>query len=385
MKAFLNRHSLRINMPTRKGLYNKSKTSQMASWLHSYSFPRGIKNYGVNCYLNSIFQSLLNLEGFRNFIIRAIRRRVWDMGSNGGDMSSYTGSWFFVFLNLMVKTSGCSRPADPKKLLKHLCDRGEEDGFHANHNQQDAHEFFVFMRNRMNDALKCLEPKDQSNAMNTDFRYQKENEENKLQDITQVFAGETNVQVLCEECDHAVSRVEEWEELVINITPENYKRGPYKSFQKAVDVSTRPIRLEGYTCDNCKEQNTCWKTSTFTHLPENLIVQLSLHTMNASLDTGKLMAKTKIDKNVVFDLYNTKYGWVESVRYKLKSVVLHQGNTLTSGHYFAALEAENGNWFICNDEDVIFDYEGRETNKFLSADESGAVVNPYVLMYVKQE
>ena len=62
----------------------------------------------------------------------------------------------------------------------------------------------------------------------------------------------------------------------------------------------------------------------------------------------------------------------EKVFYKLSSMLLHEGNSVDSGHYYSYIKASNNNWYIFNDHYVMKEDKNNILNQ-----------KPYLLFYEK--
>lgn len=126
-----------------------------------------------------------------------------------------------------------------------------------------------------------------------------------------------------------------------------------------------------YLCDNCKTKTNSSKKFTFTKLPNIMIVQLkrfdnfmrkvkNFVRYPRELDISKISDKIGLDhgKNDIFELY---------------SVLIHEGFSLNSGHYFSYIKHKNKNWYEANDS-------------FVSKIDERTVMSqkPYILFYCRK-
>jgi ubiquitin carboxyl-terminal hydrolase 36/42 len=81
----------------------------------------------------------------------------------------------------------------------------------------------------------------------------------------------------------------------------------------------------------------------------------------------------KIKKFIGYDMILDMSKFVkEKVRYRLSSVLVHQGSSISSGHYYCYVRASDNNWYIFNDASV---------NKVKETDVLEET--PYLLIYEK--
>ncbi|KAH3661879.1 hypothetical protein OGAPHI_006058 [Ogataea philodendri] len=103
----------------------------------------------------------------------------------------------------------------------------------------------------------------------------------------------------------------------------------------------------GYTCENCKKTTTAIKISTIERAPETLTVHLKRFRFNGS-------SSMKVKANVIYpdtlDLTEFTTSMDTPTKYKLSSVIVHQGRSVSSGHYIAHCRQPDGTWATYDDE-----------------------------------
>ncbi|GMG36171.1 unnamed protein product [Ambrosiozyma monospora] len=105
----------------------------------------------------------------------------------------------------------------------------------------------------------------------------------------------------------------------------------------------------GYTCENCKKTTTAVKFSTIERAPETLTIHLKRFRFDG---TSSMKVKTNVSYPNILDLteYTTKMN--TPTKYKLMSVIVHQGRSVSSGHYIAHCRQPDGSWATYDDEYV---------------------------------
>ena len=117
-----------------------------------------------------------------------------------------------------------------------------------------------------------------------------------------------------------------------------------ESVQEAVDEYFKTEALDENVqwedCYVCGERTQPTKTHYIMRFPEVLFVQLLRWTGNAGVD----ILYNSLTLNDVIILQNAQY--------RLRSVVIHSGETANSGHYFAHArhEGEAEGWWVYNDQ-----------------------------------
>lgn len=124
----------------------------------------------------------------------------------------------------------------------------------------------------------------------------------------------------------------------------------------------------GYSCENCKKTTNAIKISTIDRAPETLTVHLKRFRFNGSLS---MKVKTNVAYPDTLDLTEFTTDLKTPVKYKLSSVIVHQGRSVSSGHYIAICREADGTWSIYDDE-----YVNKMHPREALSDESA-----YVLIY----
>ena len=98
-------------------------------------------------------------------------------------------------------------------------------------------------------------------------------------------------------------------------------------------------------CAHCRTQRAAHKTLRVTRAPNHLIISLKrfLFFDNKSHKISeKVRFAPQLDLKPLCD---------SPLNYRLRAVVLHSGNTVSSGHY-SALVWDDNQWLLCNDDAV---------------------------------
>ncbi|QPG73586.1 hypothetical protein FOA43_000898 [Brettanomyces nanus] len=105
----------------------------------------------------------------------------------------------------------------------------------------------------------------------------------------------------------------------------------------------------GYVCENCKKTTAAVKVSTIERAPETLAIHLKRFRFNG---TSSMKVKAKVAYPEVLDLSEYTTSMKTPTRYKLIAVILHQGRSVSSGHYIAHCRQPDGTWATYDDEYV---------------------------------
>ena len=125
---------------------------------------------------------------------------------------------------------------------------------------------------------------------------------------------------------------------------------------------TKAQEIEGYTCDTCKGATMARRTENFIKLPNQLAINL-----------GRFPGGKKSFTKVTWDLDNFDFseflirgdgrdggmdsGSLGSSIYECYAIIIHDGNTIKSGHYWAYIRdprtsAGKKAWLRCEDSKV---------------------------------
>lgn len=115
------------------------------------------------------------------------------------------------------------------------------------------------------------------------------------------------------------------------------------------DFFTPEVLKSGYICELCKQSTNAIKISTISRSPETLSIHLKRFRFNGQ-------QSQKVKANVTYpeylDLTEFTTSMNEPTMYKLTSVIVHQGRSVSSGHYIAHCRQIDGTWSTYDDEYV---------------------------------
>lgn len=105
----------------------------------------------------------------------------------------------------------------------------------------------------------------------------------------------------------------------------------------------------GYICEHCKKQTNAIKISTISRSPETLSIHLKRFRFNGQ-QSQKVKANVTYPEYLNLTQFTTSMD--EPTMYKLTSVIVHQGRSVSSGHYIAHCRQQDGSWSTYDDEYV---------------------------------
>lgn len=348
----------------------------------------GLKNLGNTCFMNSVLQSLSNIEEFCNALTRL--PSLEDHMKRNKDIKKSVER---------VISDGVIVTEELKKVLLALkqCDEkgasiSTENLFQAiwkvvprfrGYQQQDAHEFLRYMLDRLHTELLHLLPcvdhkmrmlRSQSNSV-----------------VTAVFGGTLQSCVTCLTC-HSDSKTDDpFLDLSVDIPsaftgpsrkPKDGEVLPVCNIHDCLQKFVEREELadsERFYCKSCKSKQPSTKQFCVRRLPTVLCLHIKRFRWSPC-------ARTKVDTFIEFplngldmsqyllrNLSSTRYSNANSSLYDLAAVIVHHGNGMGSGHYTAFANNSQA-WFNFNDCSV------KETD-FQTVQSSRA----YILFYVQRD
>ncbi|TID14957.1 hypothetical protein CANINC_004628 [Pichia inconspicua] len=105
----------------------------------------------------------------------------------------------------------------------------------------------------------------------------------------------------------------------------------------------------GYVCEQCKLKTNAVKISTIQRSPETLSIHLKRFRFNGQQSQK---VKANVSYPEILDLTSYTTDMSTPTRYKLVSVIVHQGRSVSSGHYIAHSRQPDGSWATYDDEYV---------------------------------
>ncbi|EFJ43658.1 hypothetical protein VOLCADRAFT_65702, partial [Volvox carteri f. nagariensis] len=166
--------------------------------------------------------------------------------------------------------------------------------------------------------------------------------------VEELFLGRWQSQVRCLACGHESNTYESFATLPLDIARARSVHEGLRSFIEAE-------RLDGdnkYKCDKCRQLVPAIKQTTIWDDPNVLVLHLK------RFDGGSLLGKiTRHQQELELaetggDDAGADGGGGHSSIYTLTGVLVHQGASLHSGHYYAFVRDSHGGWSCMNDSHV---------------------------------
>lgn len=349
--------------------------------------PRGLLNHGVTCYTNAAVQAMLHIPSIQHYLFDIL------MGKYDSTISknsvSYTLAetskkmWLPVSKNPRKNVSASY--INPKHLISRLDDI---NCMMSEWQQEDSHEYFMSLMSRLQEDSV---PKGHKLIESI---------------IYDIFGGLLKQIVTCKSCGSISKTEQPFYDLSLHLkgkkkldpnsdlssdsingtsattstTTSNAATKPSLSssssvnlnngspFAAASDLSSANRRFsieksikdffnpelikvdkeqKGYVCEKCHKTTNAVKHSSILRAPETLLVHLKKFRFNGT-------SSSKMKQAVSYPMFLDLTEYCESkelpVKYQLLSVVVHEGRSLSSGHYIAHCKQPDGSWATYDDE-----------------------------------
>lgn len=316
-------------------------TSNFSSSKNRYN---GLLNQGATCYLNATIQSLFHIPFFRNVIFQ--------YESDDGRNDQIIDSLQKLFYNLEHGSYSCSTNSFTSSL--HMDQQ-------AIFTQQDAQEFLIHFTETLENILK--KDKEQKDK------------------ISYIFGGKTIQTVQNDRHQIISSHEENIFELIIGLSD---------SVKSSLSNLIRKETIDDYNDDKTKTVQTVSMQTKLLKLPRILRLLIKRYRLDKTLnsfykDNSRMSFEDELD--LAPYVYNKDQ--CGCTKYKLYSVIVHQGQ-IGVGHYYSYIKPEmNDDWYLFNDsfvnhsnmKDAIENNFGNDVNNNNVFDIQS--YSAYILFYVR--
>ena len=339
-------HLTEATLLKRNEFYSDELIDNLMGWKFPSPIGKGLRNMGNTCFLNSVLQCLLYTPPLKNYIILYKHQ----------ELCTIKGVCFMCEYSNLVKScmsnsgGGCHTPVNILQNLRNISQ------FLKIGRQEDAHEFLIYMLDAIERSSKKFMEMNSNkfiieNNLNTDNLIQK------------VYGGVTKSSVICLKCKTPSDTFEQFLDASLEISKAETIEGCFIHYCK-------PENLTGdnkYLCSNCKKRNDSIKKISYEKLPRVLIVHLK------RFDNFRRKIKKHINFKETLDLTRVVNQKDSQNIYKLIAVLIHEGYSTNSGHYYCYVKNSNGMWYCMNDSSV----SPVSLNFILGQ-------SPYILFYEKE-
>eukprot|EP00978_Attheya_sp_CCMP212_P016642 scaffold43752_cov51-Attheya_sp.AAC.11 len=344
----------------------QNNTKQQQS--HRGGAPRGLVNLGNTCFLNATLQCLAYLPTFGQCIADLdpppnnnnanntntntnTKQKSSKKGNNGQRTTLLLRSLLRKMHNLDEAQASKNNPGGaiaPRNFVKVIPTLGGSGGHKFRPGrQEDAHEFLVHLLDAMKDGELGFAGIDQRVSGWRDRLPIPRLDETTL--IHRMFGGYLRSQVCCTNCDYRSNTYDPFLDVALEVSKKSSNSVP-----AAFAEFTRKERLDSanqWKCSGCKKRVCASKQLTIFRPPLSLCLQLKRFTFGgdkgggggwghghfAGKGIGKMMrGGSKITKPIDFPAnLHLPLSNGRKCDYSLTGMVIHVGNTASSGHYTA--------------------------------------------------
>ncbi|QEU60667.1 Ubp10 [Kluyveromyces lactis] len=314
--------------------------------------PRGLLNHGVTCYTNAAVQAMVHIPAIQHYLFQLLRGNFKDT------VKPNSVSILLAETTMRMWSSDSTKNTyiNPDKLINALEDI---NCMMSAWNQEDSHEYFMSLMSRLQEDSV---PK--GHKMTESIIYD-------------VFGGLLQQSVKCSNCGEISTTEQPIYDLSLHLKgrkttdQDQNSVGQDNSTDSSVDqqlsskrrfsieksirdffnpeLIKRVDNKEGYTCEKCKKVTNALKSNKIIRAPETLVVHLKKFRFNG---TSSSKMKQAVSYPMFLDLTEYCHESISflPVRYQLISVVVHEGRSLSSGHYIAHCKQPDGSWATYDDE-----------------------------------
>lgn len=308
-------------------------------WMAINCIGAGLQNLGNTCFVNATLQCLTYTPPLVNYLL----------AENNNTSCRVAGLCLMCELGRHMtqcfqNSGGVIKPHSILQKLKVI----------AKHmrwgRQEDAHEFLRYMVDAMNKS--CI------NGHQVSLDNSKETIVNKI------FGGYLCSQVTCKQCKAESNTYDPFLDLSLDV-----KNVPsiLIALQKFVQPETLDID-NAYNCTKCEQKVCAQKRFTIHRLSNILTIQLKRYGVMGGKVTRHIAFPELLDLRPFMSKVNAG-----ALLYQLYGVLVHDGHSTNSGHYYCYVMTAKGDWYCMNDHMV----RRSSLSQVLNAE-------AYLLLYIRQ-
>ena len=313
----------------------------------------GLENYGNTCYINSVIQLLYSCEALRSYLTSP------ETPLNGlppeDSVLFSLGDLFASMQRSHKRKKGYIGPQNFIQKVKRA------NAMFRNNQQQDAHEFALFVVSQLVETERSLLKVKPGVASR----------------IEAMFGGKFAVETCCLDCESKVVRQESFIDWSVDIEQSS-------SLRRCIENFSRPEFLVGsekFHCEACCAPAPGRHCISVEAAPgEAIIIHLKRFKFSEDLQQFKKLAWHVALPSEI--LIHTAVTDRDSAHFALRSFVVHQGVGPHLGHYFTV--AKVGTQWKRYDDDLVVDISERDIWQYFGvpcAADGAVTATAYILLY----
>lgn len=357
---------------------------------------RGLLNHGVTCYTNAAVQAMLHIPAVQHYLWDILRNKYSDIISpNSVTTTLAETSKRMWFPNDKLKKK-LNSYIDPNKLINRLDDI---NCMMSEWQQEDSHEYFMSLMSRLQEdsvpkghkmtesmiydifggllkqtvtckscggvskteqpfydlSLHLKGKKKLGSSANNDSNDNSSNSNNGSSNINERTNSSNSKD---NTSDNETSNNKDNKDNKNNTSNANDELSAVNrrfSIEKSINDFFNPelIKVDndqkGYICEKCHKTTNAVKRNTIIRAPETLPIHLKKFRFNGS-QSSKMKQAVSYPMFLNMTQYCEKTDNLLPVKYQLISVVVHEGRSLSSGHYITHCKQPDGTWATYDDE-----------------------------------
>jgi len=313
---------------------------------------RGLTNLGNTCFMNAVLQCLVHTPPINRYLekrlhtakCRARLAKAFCLGCSLEDLMHFTFA--------RGPQSAAYPPRDIATALPDIA-RGFRLG-----RQEDAHEFLRCALDRLTKDFTPLAEKAKPAGVT-----------GRCTVLQAWLSGILESQIRCLTCGHESNTYDPFLDLSLELFSPGH--GAVDSLDAAVRLFCKEEFLDGankYKCEHCAGLRRARKQLTLERAPKFLSVQLKRFAFGGGFGGGSGKITSHVAFPVLWDVtastsaYNCDAASAPQIRYTLYAVLVHEGGTVNSGHYYCYVRGQKPNtgggggggaqWWCLNDSRV---------------------------------
>lgn len=288
----------------------------------------GLTNLGNTCFMNAVLQCFVHTPPLAQYFL------------SNAHMGTATSNGVLNALHLVGQHARqmLNHPGSvvtPRPLVKSL--RQLSKGFSPGR-QEDAHEFARLLADAMQ---RC----DATAARSKSAARVPVSDDHSRSTIGQIFGLQLRSQVVCHSCKRKNNTYDPALDLSLELANTT-------SLERALSKFTAAETLDGenkYKCESERAKVPATKRMSISRPPNVLVLHLKRF---FTLRSGKVDKFVKFPPSLDLSPYVTEGVKAERCHYSLYAVLVHQGKSCHSGHYYAYAKSAAGVWHLFDDARV---------------------------------